>query len=86
MKFGHNLLRNQIPEWASNYINYKGNWSPFSLETNPLTSSPGLKKLIKSAAQSKTEGDEPDLAGMSPNRAGKPLFTDDASNAKYLRS
>lgn len=24
MKFGHNLSRNQVPEWASAYINYKG--------------------------------------------------------------
>ncbi|KAL0261041.1 Glycerophosphocholine phosphodiesterase [Diplodia seriata] len=24
MKFGHNLARNQVPEWASHYINYKG--------------------------------------------------------------
>lgn len=24
MKFGRNLPRNQVPEWASNYINYKG--------------------------------------------------------------
>ncbi|KAH8628518.1 Glycerophosphodiester phosphodiesterase [Alternaria alternata] len=24
MKFGHNLPRNQVPEWAANYINYKG--------------------------------------------------------------
>ncbi|GAB7346913.1 hypothetical protein MBLNU459_g1984t2 [Dothideomycetes sp. NU459] len=24
MKFGHNLARNEVPEWASNYINYKG--------------------------------------------------------------
>ncbi|KAF2855944.1 glycerophosphocholine phosphodiesteras-like protein Gde1 [Plenodomus tracheiphilus IPT5] len=24
MKFGHNLPRNQVPEWASFYINYKG--------------------------------------------------------------
>lgn len=23
MKFGSNLSRNQVPEWASNYINYK---------------------------------------------------------------
>lgn len=23
MKFGHNLPRNQIPEWASHYIDYK---------------------------------------------------------------
>lgn len=24
MKFGQNLPRNQVPEWASEYINYKG--------------------------------------------------------------
>jgi len=24
MKFGRNLPRNQVPEWASSYINYKG--------------------------------------------------------------
>jgi glycerophosphodiester phosphodiesterase len=24
MKFGHNLPRNQVPEWASLYIDYKG--------------------------------------------------------------
>ena len=24
MKFGRNLPRNQVPEWASAYINYKG--------------------------------------------------------------
>jgi hypothetical protein len=24
MKFGHNLSRNQVPEWASAYIDYKG--------------------------------------------------------------
>ena len=24
MKFGRNLPRNQVPEWASYYINYKG--------------------------------------------------------------
>jgi glycerophosphodiester phosphodiesterase len=24
MKFGHNLSRNQVPEWASSYIDYKG--------------------------------------------------------------
>jgi SPX domain protein involved in polyphosphate accumulation len=24
MKFAHNLPRNQVPEWASLYINYKG--------------------------------------------------------------
>ena len=23
MKFGRNLSRNQVPEWDSNYINYK---------------------------------------------------------------
>jgi glycerophosphodiester phosphodiesterase len=24
MKFAHHLPRNQVPEWASSYINYKG--------------------------------------------------------------
>lgn len=24
MKFGRNLSRNQVPEWSSSYINYKG--------------------------------------------------------------
>jgi glycerophosphodiester phosphodiesterase len=24
MKFAHNLPRNQVPEWASSYIDYKG--------------------------------------------------------------
>lgn len=24
MKFGRNLPRNQVPEWSSAYINYKG--------------------------------------------------------------
>lgn len=24
MKFGRNLPRNQVPEWSSEYINYKG--------------------------------------------------------------
>ena len=24
MKFGQNLPRNQVPEWAPSYINYKG--------------------------------------------------------------
>lgn len=24
MKFGHNLPRNQVPEWSAEYINYKG--------------------------------------------------------------
>ncbi|KAF2094591.1 glycerophosphocholine phosphodiesterase [Rhizodiscina lignyota] len=45
MKFGHNLPRNQVPEWAASYINYKG-----------------LKKLIKAAAESVREGEDPDLA------------------------
>lgn len=46
MKFGHNLPRNQVPEWASHYINYKG-----------------LKKLVKSAAETSKAGGEADLAG-----------------------
>jgi glycerophosphodiester phosphodiesterase len=24
MKFGRNLTRNQVPEWSTEYINYKG--------------------------------------------------------------
>jgi SPX domain protein involved in polyphosphate accumulation len=46
MKFGHNLPRNQVPEWAASYINYKG-----------------LKKLIKTAADTSKDGSAPDLAG-----------------------
>jgi hypothetical protein len=46
MKFGHNLQRNQVPEWAASYINYKG-----------------LKKLIKTAADTSKDGSAPDLAG-----------------------
>ena len=48
MKFGQNLPRNQVPEWASSYINYKG-----------------LKKLIKGAAETVKDGEDPDLAGIS---------------------
>ena len=46
MKFGQNLPRNQVPEWAAFYINYKG-----------------LKKLIKSAAETVNKGGDVDLAG-----------------------
>ena len=46
MKFGRNLPRNQVPEWASSYINYNG-----------------LKKLIKTAAETSKENSELDLAG-----------------------
>lgn len=51
MKFGSNLPRNQVPEWASNYINYKG-----------------LKKLIKSAAETAKHGGVADTAGMINGR------------------
>ncbi|KAI0395675.1 glycerophosphodiester phosphodiesterase GDE1 [Xylariaceae sp. FL0594] len=45
MKFGRNLPRNQVPEWASSYIDYKG-----------------LKKLIKTAAETARAGEDVDLA------------------------
>ncbi|OIW27501.1 GDPD-domain-containing protein [Coniochaeta ligniaria NRRL 30616] len=45
MKFGRNLPRNQVPEWAAFYINYKG-----------------LKKLVKTAAETSKHGGEVDLA------------------------
>jgi len=50
MKFGRNLPRNQVPEWASSYINYKG-----------------LKKLIKSAAETAKSGEPVDTAGLVPS-------------------
>jgi len=50
MKFGRNLPRNQVPEWASSYINYKG-----------------LKKLIKSAAETARSGEPVDTAGLVPS-------------------
>ncbi|PVI05949.1 GDPD-domain-containing protein [Periconia macrospinosa] len=46
MKFGHNLPRNQVPEWASQYINYKG--------LKKL-----IKSAASTAAQT---GEDPDLA------------------------
>lgn len=47
MKFGQNLPRNQVPEWASSYIDYK------ALK----------KLIKAAAAESAHNGDEPDLAG-----------------------
>lgn len=57
MKFGRNLPRNQVPEWASSYINYK------SLKK--------LIKTASKPADGSTQDDEPDLAGT--NVAGAPL-------------
>lgn len=54
MKFGRNLPRNQVPEWASSYINYKG-----------------LKKLIKSAAETAKNGEPVDTAGRVPSPHSK---------------
>jgi glycerophosphodiester phosphodiesterase len=51
MKFGRNLPRNQVPEWASSYINYK------SLKR--------LIKTISEQEDATEHTDEPDLAGMS---------------------
>lgn len=48
MKFGQNLPRNQVPEWASSYIDYK------ALKK--------LIKAAKKEKE-QDEGDEPDLAG-----------------------
>jgi glycerophosphodiester phosphodiesterase len=49
MKFGRNLPRNQVPEWAASYINYKG------LKK--------LIKAATQAGEEKDAGDGPDLAG-----------------------
>ena len=48
MKFGQQLSRNQVPEWASAYINYKG--------LKKL-----IKGALKYAEE---HGGEVDLAGM----------------------
>lgn len=47
MKFGRNLPRNQVPEWASSYINYKGL----------------KKLIKTTAAEASNKSSEPDLAG-----------------------
>lgn len=47
MKFGSNLPRNQVPEWASSYIDYK------ALK----------RLIKAAAKQAEKEGQEPDLAG-----------------------
>jgi glycerophosphodiester phosphodiesterase len=49
MKFGRNLPRNQVPEWATSYINYKG------LKK--------LIKAAAHAGEGMQDGDSPDLAG-----------------------
>ncbi|KAF2018787.1 GDPD-domain-containing protein [Aaosphaeria arxii CBS 175.79] len=36
MKFGHNLPRNQVPEWASSYIDYKGLKKLIKLASQPV--------------------------------------------------
>ncbi|ETI21141.1 hypothetical protein G647_07485 [Cladophialophora carrionii CBS 160.54] len=51
MKFGRNLPRNQVPEWATAYINYKG--------LKKL-----IKAAAKGGSEEKQEGDGPDLAGF----------------------
>ncbi|KAL1634947.1 Glycerophosphocholine phosphodiesterase [Neofusicoccum ribis] len=69
MKFGHNLPRNQVPEWASHYINYKG-----------------LKRLVKSAAEtSKNEG-EADLAEFFYSLDRNLEDVDGFYNKKYAES
>jgi glycerophosphodiester phosphodiesterase len=51
MKFGQNLPRNQVPEWASSYIDYK------ALK----------KLIKAAKLETEKAGGEPDLAGtVSP--------------------
>ncbi|KAJ9613425.1 Glycerophosphocholine phosphodiesterase [Cladophialophora chaetospira] len=50
MKFGRNLPRNQVPEWATSYIDYKG------LKK--------LIKAAAHGGQEKQDGESPDLAGF----------------------
>lgn len=49
MKFGQNLPRNQVPEWASSYIDYKGL----------------KKLIKAAAAEAAKNGGDADLAGWS---------------------
>jgi glycerophosphodiester phosphodiesterase len=51
MKFGRNLPRNQVPEWASSYINYK------SLKK--------LIKTVSKSEDATAQDNDPDLAGIS---------------------
>lgn len=51
MKFGRNLPRNQVPEWASSYISYK------SLKK--------LIKTVSEHEEAIEQSTDPDLAGMS---------------------
>lgn len=54
MKFGQNLPRNQVPEWASSYIDYK------ALK----------KLIKAAKQETEQNGEEPDLAGtVSPYSA-----------------
>lgn len=69
MKFGHNLPRNQVPEWASHYINYKG-----------------LKKLVKSAAETSKAGGEADLAEFFYSLDRNLEDVDGFYNKKYAES
>jgi len=49
MKFGQNLSRNQVPEWSSSYIDYKGL----------------KKLIKSAAAKAVENGGDADLAGSS---------------------
>ena len=52
MKFGRNLPRNQVPEWAAQYINYKGL----------------KKLIKNAQEGANEEGQKPDLAGRTGAR------------------
>lgn len=55
MKFGQNLPRNQVPEWAASYIDYKA--------LKKL-----IKAATKNAEEH--DGEEPDLAGTVSESTG----------------
>lgn len=47
MKFGRSLPRNQVPEWASSYINYKKLKNVIKIATGPLqTGEPDLAGTV----------------------------------------
>lgn len=55
MKFGRNLPRNQVPEWAANYINYK--------KLKKLIKNASPQDTEGQEDQQEEEQGEPDLAG-----------------------
>ena len=62
MKFGRNLPRNQVPEWASSYINYKSLKKLIKTVSEPDDDAAAATGAVG-------RGNEPDLAGMSAGTA-----------------